>query len=220
MPPTPDKEVNLGKLGMQMAGVGLTLMGGQGTARYARQVGQAQANLYIKTANYIRSLEEKDIQAYDVMADRQIGKVRAGFAGAGVRVDTGTPVDIVVASRRQHAFNRLYLRHNRRIEAQAHEDAALTALMHGDFQAYNAQATAMDNAYKRVAESTEFGNVFDIVISRTGLPTPSDAFGIVKNLGSGIIDKAFGNLVNKTTSTPRRISEMPDFGRSLDFHGK
>jgi hypothetical protein len=149
--------INLGPLGSingaELAGgIGLAggLAGGVGgivSAGGAQQAGAAQAAAYLAnagvagtTAANTRLSLSRTQQESDYLANRTIGRQRAGYAAGGVNVDSGSPLDVMGDTENQikfEAMNRFY----------AGEEAAKTA---SDQAAFDTKAAA---AAKKAADT-------------------------------------------------------------------
>ena len=153
--PTPSGEY--ARWATQAASFGLGRVGSQQQIKNIRSLAVAQANMFNKTGAYLRSLVPKELALYDQQAAEQIGSLRAGYAARGVRVGTGTTLHAVVASRRRHKFNKLYLKHSRMIQARGFEDRATMALMAGDQAAYEKEVEMFEDSLTAL---TSQGNKF------------------------------------------------------------
>ena len=192
-------------MGAQLASFMAKQAGGEQVVRNIRDLAVSQADMFTKTADYIRKLGQKDVDAYRVTAAEQIGGVRATYAYGGVRVGTGTTLSTVIAAKRRHKFNELYIQHSRFIQARAYEDRATLALMEGNQRAYDQQVGMFKSSWDSMLKNTA---LFDLVGKGIGLGEVDlmgmlDVFKLAEPPLSGIT--SMGAILSGTGMSGRRI---------------
>lgn len=199
---------------VQAAAFGLGRAGSQQRIKNIRSLAVAQADMFNKTGAYLRSLIPKELALYDQQAAEQIGSLRAGYAGRGVRVGTGTPLHAVVASRRRHQFNKLYLKHARMIQARGFEDRATMALMAGDQAAYDQQVEMFEDALTKVTDNRELLNFLGGAVAGDWSTLGGSLKGLVEKIDLGNMLSFGGQQVSATYVPWSQVGDIgfTDFG--------
>lgn len=84
-----------------------------------------------RKATTVRQAAELNDQQSAAMAEQIFGQQTAGFAGAGVAVNTGTPLDVHIQSKTQSNLDRAIGRYNAEINAVSYENEAINTRAYG-----------------------------------------------------------------------------------------
>jgi len=145
----------VGHAAIQAGAAGIILEQGRTRARYMRDIYASQKQMYLRQADYLRDLAEKEVALYDIQAQEERGAMVAQYAARGVRVTKSgdTPLFAVAQAKSRAAFNKMYMRHQRFAEARRFEDQALQAQASGDYAAFS----TMQDAYTKTLGSWSTG---------------------------------------------------------------
>lgn len=112
---------------------------------YQKEV--ADANARMAESNALDATQRGDLQALDISkkADQVVGAQRAGFAGQGVDVNTGTASDVQGETRLLSGLDRITAKNNAWREAYGYKVEAQNATKKGEF---------VERASRREADNT------------------------------------------------------------------
>lgn len=109
--------------GMGLVGIGETIR----TTRNQSVLLNAQQNEYLVQAQLVNQAAEFELRNLRRSQRFRIGAIVAGYGAAGVRVDTGSPVEVVMEQARVDASERLGVRIQRSIQARQLQGQAALA---------------------------------------------------------------------------------------------
>lgn len=107
-----------------------------------------------RKATTVRQAAEINDQAAALIAERILGQQTAGYAGGGVNVSTGTPLDVYVQSKTESNMDRAIGRYNAEVNAVSFQNEAINTRAYGKDVLRQAKAQAFATLLETAAQAS------------------------------------------------------------------